>query len=246
MDTSNWRFRVLLEPRGFIRIIEFVLAIVAFATTGGYSGQLEFSINCGNDTTPNLTYYHPDITYPFRLGSRLIPIQFCNGTSANVVMNGDFSPSAQWFVFVGVTAFLYSLASIVFYVVFDASVRANHERLVTIGDLALTVLYTFFWLTAASAWAWGLGEVKYWSSHDQFFKYNPLPDICKEGGIARCTNYTGANFGPLNASVAFAFLNFFLWFCNVWFVYKESPYHQEPNKNENAPGFGEQSPPSGM
>jgi len=146
MDTSNWRTRVLLEPRGFIRFLEMILAIVAFATTGGYSGQLFFSLTCPPSSTVT---YNLAVKYPFRLDGPSIQFNDCNNTAQTARLNGDLSPSAQWFVFVGVTAFLYALASMIFYVIFDAQVRANHERLVTIGDLVGTILYTFFWLTAA-------------------------------------------------------------------------------------------------
>ena len=243
MDTSSWRTRVLLEPRGFIRVLEFILAIVAFATTGGYSDNLIVTINCGNASVPDEHRYSLPVSYPFSLDATPVPIKFCNNdTTSNHQFNGDLSPSAEWFLFVGVTAFLYALASIVFYVIFDAGVRATHERLVTVGDLVGTVLYAFFWLTAASAWAWGLNEIKYWTDPDQVKSNFPLDIICADSAtqVDRC-GIVGIEFGPLNASVAFAFLNFFLWSCNVWFVYKESPYHQEPAKNE-APA----SPPNNM
>ena len=235
MDTSNWRARALLEPRGFIRLLEMIMAIVAFATTGGYSGYLTFHVNCN---TSFIQSFSAPISYPFRLDANPISVGCNSSDTTRIQMNGDLSPSAEWFVFVGVTAFLYALASIVFYVIFDAKVRTTHERLVTIGDLVGTVLYAFFWLTAASAWAWGLNEVKYWSGQEQFLQIPALHALCNAGGTNRCTHFVHADFGPLNASVAFAFLNFFLWSCNVWFVYKESPYHQEPAKDENPAGTG--------
>ena len=240
MDTSTWRTRVLLEPRGFIRFLEFILAIVAFATTGGYSGKITFSFTCPNGTTN-----YADVFYPFRLSGPSRQFTDCQGNTRSYELMGDLSPSAQWFVFVGVTAFLYALASMIFYVIFDAQVRANHERLVTIGDLVGTVLYTFFWLTAASAWAWGLNEVKILTGRNRFFANEPFPTVCNESGSENiCTGFAPADYGALNASVAFAFLNFFLWACNVWFVYKESPYHQEPAKNDNSPA--EAVPPNNM
>ncbi|XP_002131045.2 synaptophysin [Ciona intestinalis] len=239
MDVSSWRVRVLLEPRGFIRVIEFVLSIVAFATTGGFSGVSQYSVLCTN------TFAHiveVTISYPFRLYAHDIMVPNCtNTTLVPTRMDGDLSPSSQWFVCVGVLAFLYTLAAIIFYVVFDAAVRQTHDRIVTIGDLVATVIFAFLWLTAASAWAWGLGQVKMWSSSARFFQNAPLAAVC---GSATCTPGASANFSPLNASVAFGFLNFFLWCCNVWFVYKESPYHQEPPGDQGTGNYpeGQQSP----
>ena len=244
MDTSDWRVRVMLEPRGFIRFIEFILAIVAFATTGGYTGHFSLVIRCNETNTHDVD---GTVTYPFRLDAIKISFTFCNGTTnSETKLNGDFSPSSQWFVFVGVTAFLYSLASMIFYVIFDAKVRQSHEKLVTIGDLAGTVLYAFFWLTAASAWAWGVGQVKHWTLPANVIQNDPLFQACKLDGKDICTHSFAANYGPLNASVAFGFLNFFLWVCNVWFVYKESPYHQEPEKIENPAGSQSSAIPNNM
>lgn len=231
MESSDWRIRALLEPRGFIRFIEFILAIVAFATTGGFSTHFAFMLKCPNGTKTIVNSV--TVSYPFRLSAQPVSFHFCNGTVGTTTMNGNFAPSAEWFVFVGVTAFLFSLASMIFYVMFDAKVRASNDKMVTIGDLAVTVLYAFFWLTAASAWAWGLSQVKYWTSQQVFLQNDPLPSVCSEGNTDNCSGFSAANYGSLNASVAFGFLNFFLWSCNVWFVYKESPYHQEPGKNEN-------------
>ena len=40
MDLSQGRYRVLNEPRGFIRALQWLLAIVAFSTCASYTGKL--------------------------------------------------------------------------------------------------------------------------------------------------------------------------------------------------------------
>lgn len=72
MDTSNWRIRVLLEPRGFIRVLEFILAIVAFATTGGFSDVAGGAMKCGDDgEVQNFTI---PLSYPFNLESYTVNV----------------------------------------------------------------------------------------------------------------------------------------------------------------------------
>ena len=249
MDTSTWRTRALLEPRGFLRFIEFILAIVAFGTTTDFRGFFDFTLNCSGSSNSSIGggLIGPfEITYPFQLfNSPPVKYKDCNGQDQTVIMMGDGSPSAQWFVFVGVMAFLFSLASVVFYVGFEAVYRATHERMISIGDLVITSLFAFFWLTAASALASSLNSIlKSFASYDcvvspTCLKTNPVdcsPGMCTDGAVV--------NWSKLNVSVTFGFLNFFLWACNIWFVYKETPFHVTPAKenfNQEA-----QVPPSSI
>jgi len=236
MDTSSWRTRALLEPRGFLRFIEFILAIVAFGTTTDFVGTFRGSIKCDDSSSVMVGPFK--ISYPFKLFDSP-PVDFvdCSNITQTVTLEGDGSPSAQWFVFVGVMAFLFSLASIVFYVGFEAVYRATHERMISIGDLVITCLFAFFWLTAASAWASSLNSIlKPFATWDCVTK-----DTCYSGEsplVNACHDYTctpGAviNWSHLNVSITFGFLNFFLWACNIWFVYKETPFHINPAKENN-------------
>jgi hypothetical protein len=176
-----------------------------------------------------------------------------DSTTATIKLRGDGSPSAQWFVCVGVLAFLFSLASIVYYVAFEATYRAVNERLVTIGDLVATSLFAFFWLTAASAWASALNAiVKPYATFQCVADPNCggedsqlIADSCSSADN-KCTDGEIINFSKLNISVTFGFLNFFLWACNIWFVYKETPFHVQPAKENYQPDAQAQVPPSNI
>lgn len=241
MVETSIRFRVMLEPRGFIKVIEFVLAIVAFGTTGGYNSKSTASFKC-NDAVEEAKTFEVAVSYPFNLEGNPVDAWHCNenGTgyeTVQITRDGDFSPTSQWFVFVGVMAFLICIASIVFYVAFETSIRAKNENLVTVGDLAITVIWTFLWLTAAASWAWGVNQVKMYGGADAVLKKDPLAEECASGK-GTCSHHTSPDYGPLNASVAFAFLSFIVWAGNVWFVYKETPYHDDQatlTPNEGAP-----------
>lgn len=233
---GQMRFRVMLEPRGFIRAIEFILAIVAFGTTGGYHSEGNIAKKCGQSNQD----IKISVSYPFNLESTEITYPVCNGTAftgnKTATLDGDFSPTSQWFVFVGVMAFLITLAAMIFYVAFESKFRENQDQLVTVGDLAITVLWTFLWLTAAAAWAWGVGQVKHFTSYAEVLKLVECDD-------ASCYYDVKLEYGPLNASVAFAFLSMFVWAGNVWFVYKETPYHDDQtNLTPNEGGPNQQVP----
>lgn len=219
------RHRVLLEPRGFIRLIEFVLAIVVFATTGGYSGTGTGTLKCVGDG--KVEPFTITISYPFNLQGTKQNVLKCNGNETVAVeaaLKGDFSPTSQWFVFVAVMAFLICIASIVFYVAFESEIRQAKEFMVTVTDLVVTVIWAFLWLTAAASWAWGVDQVK---------TYSDPADVCDLDEVkplptdSTCRSISSIDYTSLNASVAFAFLSFVVWVANVWFVYKETPYHDD-------------------
>uniref|UniRef100_A0A671LQN5 Uncharacterized protein n=1 Tax=Sinocyclocheilus anshuiensis TaxID=1608454 RepID=A0A671LQN5_9TELE len=52
---------------GFIRVLEWLFAIFAFATCGGYSGQLQVSVDCINKSDSNLSIGINFTLHPKRL-----------------------------------------------------------------------------------------------------------------------------------------------------------------------------------
>lgn len=229
---STWRYRVLLEPRGFIRLMQFILSIVAFATTTSYHENVPYSVACPDTSLSHIIHF--PLSYPFRISAEKQEITNCKTNQTSMIqLEGDFSPSAQWFVSVGVFSFLVSLASIIFYVAFESSFRLSHERIVTIGDFVVTCLFAFFWLTAASAWAWGLNQIKIITENSKFQGMKET-EFCNDPDVV-CT-VLAFSTSKLSTSIAFGFLNLFLWISNIWFVYKESPFHPEPGKEMAAEG----------
>ncbi|OCT87283.1 hypothetical protein XELAEV_18020981mg [Xenopus laevis] len=111
----GWQLNLgpLKEPLGFIKLLEWFAAIFSFATCGGYSGKTDIIVNCVENKTAAASFM-----YPFRLNVQTfegIPEHFCNQTWKELHLTGDYSSPAQFYVAIGVFAFLYCMAALAFY-----------------------------------------------------------------------------------------------------------------------------------
>ncbi|XP_053545364.1 synaptoporin [Bombina bombina] len=196
-----------------------LFAIFAFATCGGYSGELKVSVECGNKSESDLSIKIP-IAYPFRLHQAIFNAPRCEGKARETVsLIGDFSSSAEFFVTIAVFAFLYSLAATIVYIFFQNKYRENNRG--PLIDFIVTVVFSFMWLVSSSSWAKGLSDVKVATDPDEVLL---LISACKLQ-TNKCKSVYGPVMSSLNTSVVFGFLNFILWAGNIWFVFKETGWH---------------------
>jgi len=254
MDTE-----ILKQPRGCLRLLQWVFALLAFATCSNFSSYLEFSIkfkaaeNCEN---PGPVIVKQEFSYPFRLDH--IPHQtfpnFCKNGSVSdppITFPGDFSSDAQFFVFTGVTTWLYCFFSLAIYVFFS-KLYHDEQKNAPMIDFCATVIIAVFWLAGSSAWANSLNGLKNAANPNSWVMSNEIGGPCyssKNGPIAtvveKCTATYMGSFGGANVSVIFGFLNFFLWGCNLWYLYKETSWFKQPGPVQgNQPDINVESPSS--
>ncbi|XP_023714593.1 synaptophysin-like protein 2 isoform X2 [Cryptotermes secundus] len=203
----SMNFGVFKEPRGLMRILQFIFSICAFASTTGFSSFVAITVACDKEEHE----YRLEYSYPFRLDRVECKIANCS-TNDSLHLFGDFSSDAQFFVATGVLSFLYCIGIAVVYIMFDAVYQNN--GLLPLADFFLTVTLAVFWLSGSAAWANGLNGLK--GTLHSISDSSQCKKICKVIKIG--------SFSELTISVIFGFLNFFLWASDLWFLYKETPW----------------------
>ncbi|XP_070620095.1 synaptophysin-like protein 1 [Erythrolamprus reginae] len=225
------------EPLGFIKFLQWIFSIFAFATCGGYSGKTSILLACKNAI--NVTWTR-DFSYPFRLSKisfgPLVKEENCNNTwDSPSYLVGDFSSSAEFYVTFAVLVFLYCIAALILYLGYMHLYRGAGK--LPLIDFIFTVIITFLWLVSTSAWAKALVDIKASTGPGivmgNNFCHSQSP-FCHFNEIRR--------MGSLNVSVVVGFLNLILWAGGAWFVYKETNLHSPPSSaSPNA--TSSQSPP---
>jgi hypothetical protein len=122
-----------------------------------------------------------------------------------------------------VISFLYCMAAIFYYVFMETSLTVDDRPpVLNSADLVFSLLNTFFWLCAAASLAWAKGQLATILSPQNIVQEHGINVICNDGNM-NCKS-SEPSFVKLNSSVAFGFLNIFLWGAGLWFVWKESPF----------------------
>ncbi|KAM9325270.1 synaptophysin isoform 1-T2 [Gastrophryne carolinensis] len=213
---AGGQFRVIKEPLGFIKVLEWLFSIFAFATCGSYSGQFSLNVECTNKTESKLNI-KVDFEYPFKLHQTYFDAPACQGGAMNkIFLVGDYSSCAEFFVTIAVFAFLYSLGALLTYIFLQNKYRENNKG--PMIDCIVTAVFAFLWLVSSSAWAKGLSDIKMATDPDQVIDEIPACKIREN----KCSEERDPITSGLNTSVAFGFLNCIIWLGNVWFVFKET------------------------
>ncbi|NP_001414792.1 synaptophysin-like protein 1 isoform 1 [Bos taurus] len=238
MSSFQLNLNPLKEPLGFIKVLEWIASIFAFATCGGFKGKTEIQVSC--TTGPENKTITAAFGYPFRLNEASFQApqggNVCGVDWKNYVLIGDYSSSAQFYVTFAVFVFLYCIAALLLYVGYTNLYRDS--RKLTMTDFVITIVVTFLWLVSTSAWAKALTDIKAatGSSIVQELK------TCNVQGVM-CQFVSVTSMGSLNVSVIFGFLNMILWGGNAWFVYKETSFHSPSNTSTSQGGI---PPPTGI
>uniref|UniRef100_A0A3Q4BL14 MARVEL domain-containing protein n=1 Tax=Mola mola TaxID=94237 RepID=A0A3Q4BL14_MOLML len=118
-----------------------IFAICAFATCGGYYGQLQVKVDCADRRQSNHSI-NIKFGYPFRLQEVHFKAPLCEAKRDEVLfLDGDFSSASHFFLTVGVFSFLYSLLATIVYVFYQNKYLKNNRGPLVVFGFVNAVLW---------------------------------------------------------------------------------------------------------
>lgn len=223
---SQPNYEVIKEPRGFIKCLEIFLAIFAFACATGFRGTLTINQESGAMSHGA----EGNFQYPFDEG---IPLKLSKNLSISTATESVVAPlnersKAEFFVVIGVFCFLYSLGMLVYYVLFeeDSTKNASPSGSLTsppVIDFAFGAFWTLFWFFSACAFAAAVSNISDASDTGKLIN-GDLASYC--GNVKINCSGKSAKTATLTVAILLGFLNVFVWAGNIWFLWKETPWHK--------------------
>lgn len=232
---ENGRFEAIKEPIGFIKIIQFFMAILCFAIAVNGSSRLAFTAACINSAQTKIPAVTYQATYGYPYDLTQAKIQAINSCSAGTARKPDretlttegfnIKSSAEFFVFLGVMAFLYSLVMLIIYIF----MKHKYDNIVYLPliDFVVTVLFAICWFASDIAWAKAISDIQYHTNTDNLIR--SLTTMCPANGSSKaldCQSYKYASYGSIIISCIIGFCNLILWSGNIWFVLKETTWYK--------------------
>eukprot|EP00088_Acartia_fossae_P069959 TRINITY_DN9242_c0_g1_i7.p1 TRINITY_DN9242_c0_g1~~TRINITY_DN9242_c0_g1_i7.p1 ORF type:complete len:260 (+),score=49.38 TRINITY_DN9242_c0_g1_i7:49-828(+) len=240
------------EPRGFLRFLQLIFTMLAFACCADFSSKLEFKITCRAPDTKNGTNYTEQTislqySYPFALDhypNVTVDMTKCpnlNEDSKYVTFPGDYSSDAKFFVFIGVVSWLFCIFTVLVYgFINDLYLDQKNYPLY---DMFAAGIISFMFLAASSAWGHALSGLKSSGNPSDWIFDSDDAKVCKIQNdnyintvVEKCESTFVGAYGGGNVSVLFGFLNCFLFGVNVYYLYKETRFFNSNQGNlQNSP-----------
>lgn len=186
-----------LQPKGFLRIIEIVLAILAFSLTAGFSAENQYTciLNGTNETaTFTLKSSYPYSEYEISVSEA--------GDTQSRDLEGHYSSGAEFFVAWGVLSMIYCLVAIPMYMLLTANEDLGTiNNILIIFDFGLTIFWAVMWFIASVAWAAESNQLQ-----------DDLEDLanCERNDNNQISDTDYQTFVQVNISIVFGFLNCFV------------------------------------
>ena len=155
---------------------------------------------------------------------------------SDMMFKDGFQSEAQFYVFVGVISFLYTLAAIISYAFYKKFEKMSEHFAAhfTKVDFGATIVLTFLWFLSVTLWSSGFSALR--NDLDPPTNFVSLIANIRSavGDDKVCGNHyscvTTDSWSKLYGSVVFGYLCIFLYGVNCWYCFKDTEWHAEPDK----------------
>jgi hypothetical protein len=177
---TNYRFDTFHEPRGVMRIFQFVFSIWGFFAVRDF--QLTLVMDC-QEKLFERTY---QIEYPFEFNQYICRrrIDAMKTDNSTFFLAADASTGAQIFAITAVLSLLYALFIIFVYTYLEDLYKSKPE--LPMADFGLTVILAFFWFVGTLAFNSGGSAMK------KTFDENYLATVC-HNCVPKVSSFTDLN-----------------------------------------------------
>eukprot|EP00118_Oscarella_pearsei_P025051 m.307384 g.307384 ORF g.307384 m.307384 type:complete len:270 (+) comp42222_c0_seq1:47-856(+) len=213
MLLQDYNFAVFKEPRGFIKIIELIFVILALAVLVSFDTSGGITISSTSGLSNSTSYTKFKVRYDFDGDDYIF-----TDSGGNTFNLGDdkFGPSAGYYVATSSLTLMYTAAAIGCYVFVEPRLNPQKQNIYFLVAFSATCGLTLFWLIGGAVWSHATDGVP--SIVDQAFvryrsTYCPPTTTCLDDK---------PGYGGMIVGVVLAFLNFFIWLFDCWFVFKET------------------------
>jgi hypothetical protein len=190
---SSLDLEVLKLPKGVLKIVQFVLALITFAALASFDSQVKFEKKC-----PSSPAVHKSLAfeYPFVFWDYSVSLPLCeetvNVTQTRASFSGNnVSSSPRFFVFTGVVSFLYSALALACYL-FVAELLQSKSQFGFKLDVVVHVVLTVLWFGVSCALIKAGSDIKNWTAPKHLYKN--IPECLMEPS---CTTLTEPNYAEI-------------------------------------------------
>lgn len=163
------------------------------------------------------------ISYPFDFSQQKVN-NTCPGHNLSYTHVSSLSGSPQFFVMTAVLSILYASVSLVVYLFFSSTYESI--PVVPVADLIATAVLCLFWFIASASFSSGVSLLKSTATYENLKQVVCSADFERlPGASCRPLDPESPTWKSLNVALISGFTSFFLWGSGLWFVYKETHFH---------------------
>uniref|UniRef100_A0A914E0M7 MARVEL domain-containing protein n=1 Tax=Acrobeloides nanus TaxID=290746 RepID=A0A914E0M7_9BILA len=204
-------------PLGFIKLVELIFALIAWAAKNGWRFELQYSCLDGQNLTKEITHF----------SLKDVAFENCNGTNV-FLFDNSYSGSSSFFGFVAIASIFFVLGMLFIYL-FNWGLYAGDDRVPQL-DLVLTSLLAIFWFLATVFWFFGANGVESATEPDRVLKLVKEKHLCEGCEDKFISSY--AMYATLTVSLFAGFGCLVLFASNMWFTYKETIWFRHHQMNQ--------------